>query len=181
MIPRGVVGWRWSGTRVSIRDQHPEAQTDALWGVSCQKAVTDHASGTLARRPALDMVTIGHVRRKGYYEVDALQVFTRRERGGVYWYTHGLNTPMVVVWLLSTVTALMFAGDAWFIGPGAVALGELDLGFLFAGVAAAAGLYPLSLKHFPDRPAVLAPEPDFGGVPVQWVFERRATADEVVV
>lgn len=75
----------------------------------------------------------------------------------------------------------MFAGDAWFIGPGAAALGELDLGFLFAGVAAAAGLYPLSLKLFPDRPAVLAPEPDVGGVPVQWVFERRATADEMVV
>ncbi len=79
------------------------------------------------------------------------------------------------------VTALMFAGDAWFIGPGAVALGELDLGFLFAGVAAAAGLCPLSLKLLPDRPAVLAPEPDVGGFPVQWVFERRATADEMVV
>ena len=37
-----------------------------------------------------------------------------------------------------------------------------------------------ALKLFPDRPAVLGSEPDVGGVPVQWVFERhRATADEV--
>jgi len=40
--------------RVSTRDQHPEAQTDALAGAGCEKTFTDHASGTLARRPALD-------------------------------------------------------------------------------------------------------------------------------
>ncbi len=40
--------------RVSTRDQHPEAQTDALATAGCEKTFTDHASGTLARRPALD-------------------------------------------------------------------------------------------------------------------------------
>ncbi len=125
---------------------------------------------------------IGHVRWKGYYDVDALQVFTRGERAGVCWYTHGLNTPTIVVWLLSTVNASMFAGDAWFMGPGAAALSEPDLRFLFAGIAAAAVLCPLSLTLFPGRPAVLAAEPDVGGVAVQWVFERhRAVVDGVVV
>ncbi len=40
--------------RVSTRDQHPEAQTDALAAAGCEKTFTEHASGTLARRPALD-------------------------------------------------------------------------------------------------------------------------------
>jgi len=32
----------------------PQAQTDALAAAGCEKTFTDHASGTLARRPALD-------------------------------------------------------------------------------------------------------------------------------
>jgi len=39
--------------RVSTRDQHPEAQTGALSAAGCEKVFTDHASGALAKRPAL--------------------------------------------------------------------------------------------------------------------------------
>jgi DNA invertase Pin-like site-specific DNA recombinase len=39
---------------VSTREQHPQAQTDALTAAGCEQVFTDHASGTLARRPALD-------------------------------------------------------------------------------------------------------------------------------
>ena len=40
--------------RVSTRDQNPDAQTDALRAGGCEKIFVEHASGVLAKRPALD-------------------------------------------------------------------------------------------------------------------------------
>lgn len=39
---------------MSTREQHPEAQTDALSAAGCEKVFVEHASGVLARRPVLE-------------------------------------------------------------------------------------------------------------------------------
>lgn len=44
--------------RVSTRDQHPEAQQDALAGAACDRIFIDKASGKLASRPELDKALI---------------------------------------------------------------------------------------------------------------------------
>ena len=40
--------------RVSTREQNPDGQTDLLSAAGCEKVFVEHASGVLAKRPALD-------------------------------------------------------------------------------------------------------------------------------
>ncbi|WP_237710462.1 recombinase family protein [Saccharopolyspora spinosa] len=50
--------------RVSTRDQHPDAQKDALEAAGCEKVFIDKVSGKLARRPELDKAPLS-VNREG--------------------------------------------------------------------------------------------------------------------
>ncbi len=61
--------------RVSTRDQHPEAQTDALSAAGCEKVFVDHASGILANRTALDEAL-------GYLRAGDTLVITKLDRLG---------------------------------------------------------------------------------------------------
>lgn len=49
---RGVASVGYA--RVSTREQNPDAQTDAQKAAGCEKVFVEHASGVLAKPPALD-------------------------------------------------------------------------------------------------------------------------------
>ena len=108
--------------------------------------------------PWIIIVAIGHFRRRGYYDVDALQVFNRGQRGGVYWFRHGINPRGMAVWAASAASGLLFSDTTWYAGPGARLLGGVDVSFVVAG-AAAAVLYPAVLALFPEPAGVYGPRP----------------------
>ena len=108
--------------------------------------------------PWIVIMTIGFVHRRGFYHVDDLQVFNRGERGGLYWFSHGINWRALGVWLVAAVAAFFFTNTAWYTGPGTKLTGGADIGFIVGGVLAAA-LYPLALKFWPEPRAVFAPSP----------------------
>jgi purine-cytosine permease-like protein len=106
--------------------------------------------------PWIVIITIGHFHRRGYYDTEDLQVFNRGEKGGIYWFTGGLNAVGVGVWALSFAAGLLFTNNEWFTSPGAELFGGLDLGFLVAGLVAAI-VYPLALRAFPEPAELFAP------------------------
>jgi purine-cytosine permease-like protein len=106
--------------------------------------------------PWIVMVAIGHFHRKAYYDPDALQVFNRGEKGGIYWYWHGFNPRGMGVWMVAATAGLFFTSNAWFVGPGAALAGGADVGFLVAGLVAAA-LYPVVIRLFPEPREVYGP------------------------
>jgi purine-cytosine permease-like protein len=100
--------------------------------------------------PWIVVMAIGLVHRRGFYLHDDLQVFNRGEKGGRYWFTHGLNWRATGPWLLSaTVGIFLFSNTAWYTSPGADALGGTDIGFAVAALLTGV-LYPIMLKLFPE-------------------------------
>ncbi|MEV5647806.1 cytosine permease [Nocardia sp. NPDC052254] len=100
--------------------------------------------------PWIVILVIGHLRNGPVYDTDALQVFNRRETGGRYWYTGGVNAATVGIWGIAATVGVLFAGNTWFTGPGAQLLDGLDIGFVLAGLIAGA-LYPLVGTIAPAR------------------------------
>jgi len=58
--------------RVSTRDQHPEAQHDALQGSGCDQVFIDKASGKLSRRPELERALLSANRSRDQLVVTKL-------------------------------------------------------------------------------------------------------------
>ncbi|KWX22343.1 hypothetical protein AFM11_21225 [Mycolicibacterium wolinskyi] len=106
--------------------------------------------------PWVVIVVYGHVLRRGYYDVDDLQVFNRRLRGGIYWYRGGLNPRMLVLWSVAAVTGMLFSVNDAYTGPLAFMIGGIDGGLIASGLVALIGC-PIVHRIWPDKPDVFGP------------------------
>jgi cytosine/uracil/thiamine/allantoin permease len=77
---------------------------------------------------------IGFVRCRGVYDAEALQVFNRRSRGGIYWYRGGWHVRATVAWALGAVTGLLAVSLPSYQGPLLTLTGGVNCSFLLSGI-----------------------------------------------
>ncbi len=107
--------------------------------------------------PWVVIVVYGHVKRRGYYDVDDLQVFNRRLRGGIYWYKGGLNPPTLTLWCIAAVVGMLFSVNDAYTGPLAPMIGGIDGGLVASGLLALIGC-PIIHRLWPDHAEVYGPQ-----------------------
>lgn len=104
--------------------------------------------------PWMVIMLIGLLQRRGWYCPQDLQVFTRGETGGRYWFHHGWNWRSMGAWIPSALVGLCFVNlPGQFVGP----LGNLAAGIdisLPVTLGLAAVIYLAMLKLFPEPAAV---------------------------
>lgn len=127
------------------------------------------------------VLTLGYLVRRGWYDPDGLQVFNRGQRGGIYWFTRGLNWRGMVAWLVPAGVAMLFVNlPGQFEGPlrnlaadiGISTLAGVDLSLVVALVLAVA-VYLGLLWLFPE------PRHVFGPHGSRWVPSRDAPVPPV--
>lgn len=110
--------------------------------------------------PWMVIMIIGLIERRGFYDADDLQVFTRGQRGGRYWFHHGWNWRGMGAWLPSTAVGLCLVNiPGQFVGPWGMVAGGIDIS-LPATLALAALLYITLLRLLPEPQAVYKHDKD---------------------
>lgn len=89
---------------------------------------------------------IGHVRCRGVYDPDALQVFNRRARGGVYWYGGGWNLRATVSWAVGAAVGLAAVSTPVYEGPLLALTSGVDCSFILSGLAGGAVYAALTIR-----------------------------------
>lgn len=123
-----------------------------VWNVETTVSAFVSLFGVLAA-PWISIVLVGHFMRRGYYNTEDLQVFNRRQRGGVYWFTYGLNVRACGAWVVASTIGLLFLNTTLYIGPIASAANGIDLSWISATVIGA-GLYFVAATAFPEPAGV---------------------------
>ncbi len=108
------------------------------------------------------IMAIGLATRRMWYDPEALQVFNRRQTGGIYWFKNGYNWRAVSAWAIASTVGLLAVNIAdQFEGPiasvavslGVNSLAGIDLSLVLA-ILLAATLYLSLLFIFPEPRSV---------------------------
>ena len=100
---------------------------------------------------------IGLLVRRGFYCPDDLQVFTRGEQGGRYWFNHGWNWRGLGAWIPSALVGLCFVNlPGQFVGPLGELAGGIDIS-LPVTLGLASVVYLTLLRLFPEPMEVFGP------------------------
>ncbi|MDN3025066.1 cytosine permease [Streptomyces sp. S.PB5] len=89
---------------------------------------------TAVGTPWAVITLIGFARCRGVYDAEALQVFNRRARGGIYWFRGGWNIPATVSWALGAAVGSLAVSLPWYEGPLVAWTGGVDCGFVLSGL-----------------------------------------------
>ena len=104
------------------------------------------------------ITAIGYLRDRGQYDLDALQVFNRGERGGRYWFSSGWNFTAVIAWFTGSVVGILASITSVYTGPIAELFDGLDFSFVLSAAAAAVVYLALGLffptPSFPQASAI---------------------------
>ncbi|MGW6971764.1 cytosine permease [Streptomyces sp. NPDC054952] len=96
---------------------------------------------------------IGHVRCRGTYDADALQVFNRRSVGGIYWYRGGWNPAATASWAIGAGVGLLSVTTPFYEGPLLTLTGGVDCSFVLSGLVGGLAYTALTRR----KAAVAAP------------------------
>ncbi|WP_328300982.1 cytosine permease [Streptomyces sp. NBC_00435] len=102
---------------------------------------------------------IGYVRCRGHYDADALQVFNRRSRGGVYWYRGGWNLRATLSWAVGAGVGLLAVTTPFYEGPLLALTGGVDCSFVLSGLAGGLVYTALTTRTAPAPAPAPAEEP----------------------
>ncbi|MET9511773.1 cytosine permease [Streptomyces flavidovirens] len=89
---------------------------------------------------------IGYVRCGGQYDAEALQVFNRRAKGGIYWYRSGWNLQATVSWALGAAVGLAAVSTTVYEGPLLALTGGVDCSFILSGLVGGIAYAALTAK-----------------------------------
>lgn len=92
---------------------------------------------TAVGTPWAVITLIGFVRCRGRYDADALQVYNRRSRGGIYWYRGGWSVAATAAWAVGSAVGLLAVDTALYRGPLLALTAGIDLSFVLAAATTA--------------------------------------------
>ncbi|WP_433363692.1 purine-cytosine permease family protein [Actinoplanes sp. CA-142083] len=108
--------------------------------------------------PWMIIMTIGYVVRRAHYRPADLQVFNQGQRGGAYWFHHGVNWRGMAAWIPSAIAGLLFANYPPLIeGPFRNVAGGVDISLLVS-IGTAAVAYVCLIVVFPEPRYVFGPD-----------------------